>query len=235
MNLAQHVGDDPQHVGHNRALLTRALGLEALQAQPFWLNQVHSARGVCLESEEAALTATNGLGVDLSYSHLELMNPEEVHRIPVILTADCLPVLMTDSKGRMIMAVHAGWKGLAAGILQVALDLFLEHGIPRSELVVWIGPGIGPQAFVVGEEVHALFTGLNPDHQQAFCRHRDQWLGDLYRMAQIVLEAAGVLRQQIHSDYWCTYSDPQRFFSYRREGQTGRMATLIWRCPKVVL
>jgi len=210
LNLGLRAGDDPATVHENRRRL-RAL----LPAEPLWLTQVHGA-GVLdadvpndtLEAD-AAVTAARG-------------------RVLAIMVADCLPVAIADARGRVLGAAHAGWRGLAAGVLERTVER-LRARCPDGDWVAWIGPGIGPTAFEVGEDVRQAFTGPDREAAAAFAPYPGRpgkWLADLPALAGRRLRAAGVARVQASG--LCTASDPGRFFSYRRDGATGRMALLAW-------
>ncbi len=207
-NLASHVGDNPQAVACNRALLRERL---ALPAEPLWLQQVHG----CTVAESGA--SPQGWEADAAYAALP-------GRVCAVLTADCLPVLLCDREGMQVAAVHAGWRGLAAGVIEAALDRFTGSG---SDILAWLGPAIGPKAFEVGDEVCDAFLRHDPAAQAAFVATRPgHWLADIYRLARQRLQARGV--GFVGGGNYCTVSDPGRFFSYRRDGRTGRMASLIW-------
>ena len=206
LNIGDHVGDNPAHVAANRRMLREAL---QLPAEPLWLSQVHDAGVVWADAPEslsadAAVTLESGV-------------------VCVVMTADCLPILLCDRAGSRVAAVHAGWRGLACGVVEAAV---LAMG--GADLMAWMGPAIGPDAFEVGSEVRAAFLDRLIACKAAFRQSGDaHYRADLYQLARIVLEGVGV--RQIYGGKYCTYSDPDRFFSYRRDGQTGRMATLIWR------
>lgn len=203
MNLGEHCGDDPRSVHRNRERLYRVL-----PAPPQWLRQVHGAAVV----EHPGRT----------------MPPPEADAIVcfrpgavcAVLTADCLPVLFCDRAGSRAAVAHAGWRGLAAGVLQsTAAALQCDP----EEILVWLGPAIGPAVYEVGDDVAAaLPRGAGP----ALRPHGDRWLLDLFAVARCMLAAAGI--ESIFGGGICTYSDPDRFFSFRRDGITGRMATLVW-------
>ncbi len=209
-NCAAHVGDEPQAVARNRALLRERL---ALPAEPAWLEQVHGRHTVALEeaggarrTADAAVTRAAG-------------------RVCVVQVADCLPVLLASRDGAAVGAAHAGWRGLAAGVLESAVRAL---GAAPAEVLAWLGPAIGPGHFEVGEEVRAAFIGTDPAASAAFAPNaRGRWQCDLYALARRRLAALGVGR--VWGGQWCTYADSARFFSYRREGRCGRMAALIWR------
>ena len=204
-NLAAHVGDAPQHVAANRAALRRRFGLPA---DPVWLQQVHGARVV-----EAGPAAE----ADAVWSR----TPGQVC---AVLTADCLPVLLCDRAGDCVAAAHAGWRGLAAGVLEATVAALPADA---ADLMAWLGPAIGPDAFEVGDEVREAFVTADARAGAAFRPAGDgRWLADLYGLAHLRLAAAGVTR--VFGGGLCTFTDRDRFYSYRRDGVTGRMASLIW-------
>lgn len=217
LNLAEHVGDDPARVAGNRELLARALDLPAA---PAWLEQVHGRDVLRLDESglpaervaDAAVTARSG-------------------RVLAVLTADCLPVLFCRADGAGVGIAHAGWRGLAAGVLEATIEAM---DAPPDQLLAWIGPGIGAAAYEVGDEVRAacLAAAADPASMAAACftpGRPGRWQFDLAGLARRRLEALGLAA--VHGGRWCTHSDPVRFFSHRRDGAerpTGRMATLIW-------
>lgn len=206
-NLATHVGDDPLAVAANRQLLRRSL-----PAEPCWLNQVHGTRVVAAEDAEPNADA------DACFSR-------SPNRVCVVMTADCLPVLFSAEDGSAVAAAHAGWRGLAAGVLEATMAAM---NIPSERLLAWLGPAIGATAFEVGDEVRAAFCRHDVLAEQAFTANGSgKWLCDLYLLARQRLAAMGVTR--VSGGGWCTFSDARRFYSYRRDGVTGRMASLIWR------
>lgn len=209
MNLGQHCGDDPQAVAENRALLEGVL-----PAKPFWLQQVHGTRVVqhpgSLPGQQPAIEA------DAQFS-------SDPGAVCAILTADCLPVVFCDRQGSQVAAAHAGWRGLAAGVLE---NTIAAMNAPASEILAWLGPAIGPSAYEVGSDVKDAFSQDQVDGANAFVEHGSRWLFDLYAMARHRLHKAGVAH--ISGGKYCTLSDPSRFFSYRRDRVTGRMATLVW-------
>ncbi|MBK1731715.1 peptidoglycan editing factor PgeF [Thiococcus pfennigii] len=209
LNLADHVGDDPAAVARNRALLA---GQAGLPAEPDWLHQVHGCTVATAGTAEACAEA-------------DAIVAERPGLVCAVLTADCLPVLLCDRAGERVAAVHAGWRGLAGGVLEAAIA---RLGGPPEQVLAWLGPAIGPRAFEVGPEVRACFIAADPAAAQAFRpRPPDRWLADLYGLARQRLARAGVTR--VWGGEYCTYGDAGRFFSYRRDGTCGRMATLIWR------
>ncbi|OZA28491.1 MAG: multi-copper polyphenol oxidoreductase [Hydrogenophilales bacterium 17-64-11] len=206
LNLGDHVGDDPARVAANRTRLR-----ERLPAEPGWLRQVHSARVVELgrDTEREA---------DASFTR-------QVGEACAVLTADCLPVLFCDRAGSVVAAAHAGWRGLAGGVLEAAVAAMQ---VPPDEILAWMGAAIGPQAFEVGDAVREAFVGRHPEAAAAFVPQPapGKWLADIYRLARIRLNRIGV--QAIHGGGRCTFSEADSFYSYRRDGVTGRMASLIW-------
>lgn len=205
LNLGDHVGDDARAVEQNRTHLMEALNLPV---SPVWLRQVHGARAVDAMhgSCEADAAYTGQPGV-----------------VCAVLTADCLPLLLCNAAGTRVAAVHAGWRGLAAGVIETALAAMG----PGADLLAWLGPAIGPGAFEVGNEVRDIFIAHDARAQNAFRPlPNGRWLADIYQLARLRLAAHGVAR--IYGGHACTYSDKTRFYSYRRDGITGRMATLIW-------
>lgn len=210
-NLAQHVGDDSETININRASLKQLAGYPD---EPRWLQQVHGSAIV-----DAG--AVNGLvEADASFT-------TATHATCVVMTADCLPVLFCDKQGQAVAAAHAGWRGLAAGVLEATLQrLCRELSCPTSQILAWFGPAIGPQAFEVGDEVREAFIAQH-DVSSAFISNRaGHWLMDIYAVARQRLTVAGV--ENISGGQYCTYTDQQQFFSYRREATCGRMASLIW-------
>ena len=203
-------GDDAARVQANRDLLARGL---ALPSPPCWLRQVHGTTvltdpraGVEVEAD-AAVSCTPGT-------------------VLAILTADCLPVVLSSTDGRWIGAAHAGWRGLAAGVLEATVSAMQ---VPAETLLAWLGPAAGPRAYEVGAEVRDAFVARDPDAAMAFAATRPgHWHVDLHALARQRLHKAGLLPQAIHGGDACTISDARRFYSHRRDQRTGRMATLIW-------
>lgn len=218
LNLGAHVGDDPQRVDHNRALLQNGLAV-----RPVFLDQVHGARVLTLSGDDvqgvqadACITATPGVAC-------------------TIMVADCLPVLLCDPEGQWVAAAHAGWRGLAGGVLKALVQAGQSRGTAPADMLAWLGPCIGPTAFQVGPDVRQAFLATDPACSQCFVPDRDdKWLADLPGLARQALARLGL--HQVHghdggSD-WCTVSNPSRFFSHRRDarvlGASGRMAALVW-------
>jgi len=203
MNLGGHCGDDPEQVRRNRQRL-----LEDLPAAPQWLRQVHGP---------AVAVHPGRVGPEPEADALVSFLPGQVC---AVLTADCLPVVFCDVVGSRVAVAHAGWRGLASGVLEHTVEAL---DCAPGELIAWLGPAIGPSAYEVGADVVRAF----PDEfEQAFAPRGDRWLLDLYTAARLKLAAAGVTK--VSGGGLCTYSEPDRFYSYRRDGVTGRMATLVW-------
>ena len=208
LNLGDHVGDAASAVAENRARLRNVL---KLPAEPCWLQQVH---GHCAVD---AAAQTQFCQADAAYT-------DQPGVVCAVLTADCLPLLLCDRAGTRVAAVHAGWRGLAGGVIECALESFAASG---SELMAWLGPAIGPQAFEVGDEVRAEFVAHDAAAAVAFQPARaGHWYADLYTLARQRLAARAV--SAVYGGDFCTYTDAARFYSYRRDGRTGRMASLIW-------
>lgn len=208
LNLSHRVGDDPAAVFGNRARLAARL---RLPAEPVWMRQVHGTR--VLEARDA--------GPDPEGDACIARDPG---RPCAVLCADCLPVLLCARSGTLVAAVHAGWRGLAAGVIECTVAAM---GVPPSELVAWLGPAIGAAAYEVGVEVRKAFVDRHPGDESAFAPRRPgRWSADLPRLARARLRRCGVV--EVHGGTRCTYSDPERFYSYRRDGRTGRFASLIW-------
>lgn len=205
LNLGDHVGDDPAHVAANRARLR-----QSLPADPGWLRQVHSARVVEL-GRDANLEADAAVA-------------RQPGQVCAMLTADCLPVLFCDRAGSVVAAAHAGWRGLADGVLEATVAAMR---VAPEGVLAWMGAAIGPQAFEVGDDVREAFVARHPEAAAAFAPHAPgKWLADLYRLARVRLDHAGV--HAIYGGGRCTYQEADSFYSYRRDGVTGRMASLIW-------
>lgn len=210
LNLGTHVQDDFDVVQKNRGLLRDEL---MLTHEPVWLNQVH---GVDVFD---ANQPSNGIPT------ADAAVTQQVNLPITVMTADCLPVLFCDKSGKTIATAHAGWRGLCSGVLE---NTIRSMNVPASEILVWLGPAIGPNAFEVGDEVRAAFIDINTDAALAFKPGsiEGKWMADIYTLARQRLTTSGV--DQIYGGQWCTFSDADNFYSYRRDGQTGRMAGLIW-------
>ena len=211
-NLGGHVGDSPEHVEQNRAML-RAI----LPSEPIWLEQVHGIEVV-----------------DADITRFRVRKPQadaSVSRLPgtvcAVMTADCLPVLVASKDGLMIGAAHAGWRGLLYGVIEATIA---SMNVDSAELQVYLGPAIGPLHFQVGPEVREQFIMVDRQATDAFQPGPgDRWLADIYMLARQRLIGIGVLPESIHGGGSCTVSRPDLYYSYRRDGVTGRMASLIWR------
>ena len=206
-NLASHVGDDERAVAENRRRLRDAL---ALTIEPQWLNQVHGRKVAMLsqpvmESADAAVAFEPG-------------------PVAAVLIADCLPVFLASRAGDRVGIAHAGWRGLVSGVVEATVAALATD---PSDLIAWLGPAIGPAAFEVGGEVRRMFVAMQPESDADFRPGRGQkYLADLPGLARRRLASCGVTA--VHGGEHCTVADPARFYSYRRDGQTGRMAALIW-------
>ncbi|AQW70017.1 peptidoglycan editing factor PgeF [Pseudomonas parafulva] len=208
-NLGDHVGDDPAAVAQNRLRLSGEFDI-----QPAWLKQVHGLAVVNADPSrvvEADASWTDRPGIACT-----------------VMTADCLPVLFCDQAGTQVAAAHAGWRGLAGGVLEATLD---RLDVPPAQVLVWLGPAIGPQAFEVGLEVRDAFTAVHPEAARAFVdgERPGKLMADIYALARIRLAARGVTA--VYGGGLCTVSD-ERFFSYRRTPQGGRFASLVWLAPR---
>ncbi|MCG9075765.1 peptidoglycan editing factor PgeF [Laribacter hongkongensis] len=208
LNLGQHVGDDPAAVAENRARLRACL-----PAEPFWLNQVHGigVQEACADAPDVPPDADAGF-------------TRQPGVVCAVMTADCLPVLLTDRSGSVVAAAHAGWRGLCNGIIEATIA---RMAVPASDILAWLGPAIGPDAFEVGPEVRTAFMAHDPTAASAFAAIPDgKYLADIYLLARQRLNACGVT--EVHGGDACTVTERERYFSYRRDGRTGRMASLIW-------
>jgi polyphenol oxidase len=204
-NLGDHVDDDPVAVAHNRALLTSRLNV-----QPAWLKQVHGI-------DVVQATPDQVMQADASWSKTPGV-------ACTIMTADCLPALFCNRQGTQVAAAHAGWRGLAAGVLEATVDSFADA---PGDILVWLGPSIGPQAFEVGPEVREAFMATHPETAEAFVPSENpgKFMADIYQLARIRLAVHGVTA--VYGGGWSTYND-ERFFSYRQGARTGRFASLVW-------
>jgi YfiH family protein len=207
LNLGLHVGDDSLRVNRNRQLLE-----PLMPSEPVWLEQVH---GTVVANADAAACQVQA---DACIAR---------HRgaVCVVMTADCLPVLLCDEDGTVVGAAHAGWKGLAAGVIEATVKAM---DVAPHKLMAWMGPAIGQSAFEVGEEVRAAFVSHDANAAKAFVPNdtQEKFHADIYLLAQQRLKALGINR--IYGGDFCTYHQKVAFFSYRRDGVTGRMGTFIW-------
>jgi YfiH family protein len=206
LNLGDHVGDAPLAVQRNRMQLN-----SLLPSEPVWLNQVHGTtvanadRASCLPQADACIAR---------------------HRAAVcaVMTADCLPVLLCDTQGSVVGVAHAGWKGLAAGVIEATVK---SMDVAPETVMAWLGPAISRDAFEVGDEVRAAFVAVQPQAASAFVAGQSgKWFADLYALARLRLNALGITR--VYGGGSCTFGERERYYSYRRDGATGRMGTFIW-------
>jgi YfiH family protein len=208
LNVGRHVGDDAGAVEENRRRIAHLL---ELPAEPAWLEQVHGVQVADLDCAASARRA------DAAVTHA-------AGRICAVQVADCLPVLLAARNGAAVAAAHCGWRGLASGVLEATVRAL---GVTAGELCAWLGPAIGPAAFEVGEEVRAAFLAQDERAALAFAANsRGRWQCDLFALARQRLAILGV--QGVFGGGLCTYSDPVRFFSFRRDASCGRMAALVW-------
>mgnify|MGYP001133376600 CR=1 FL=1 len=216
LNLGEHCGDAPEHLRRNREQL-----LQHLPAPPQWLRQVH---GVTVARHQGVVADAVGTAPGAASPEADALVAFEPDRVCAVLTADCLPVLLCDRSGSRVAVAHAGWRGLAGGVLEATVRALETE--PR-ELLAWLGPAIGPAVYEVGEEVAKAFrASLAGEFGVAFRPRGDRWLLDLYAAARVRLAAVGV--RAVYGGGLCTYSDPARFFSHRRDRVSGRQASLIW-------
>ena len=212
LNLGSHVGDDPAAVAENRRRLQQC---GVLPREPAWLNQVHG-----LEVLRLGIESAPGQSADACWT--------ELAGVPcAVLSADCLPVLFCSRDGRYVAAAHAGWRGLVQGVLEATVAAL---PVRADALLAWLGPAIGPAAFQVGEEVRAAFVGHAAEDAAHFVADGARWRADLFALARARLRRAGL--NAVYGGGVCTASEPARFFSHRRDGLSGRMASLIWRQPE---
>lgn len=206
-NLGDHVGDDDEAVRRNRTQLREQFGIP----EPSWLKQVHGTDVVEVSFGEAGHVADGGF-------------TEMAGTVCAVLTADCLPVFLCDRSGSRVAVVHAGWRGLVNGVIEAGV---LALRTPGEELLAWLGPAIGPESYEVGDDVRAEFMTASAEAESAFRQSGpDKWLADMYALARQRLNAIGV--ESVYGGGRCTFREPDLFFSYRRDGITGRMASLIW-------
>ena len=206
LNLGMQVGDEGACVQANRAQLRREL---ALPSEPFWLTQVHGAAVAVYTPQPVAPVA------DAAVSFLP-------NQVLAVLSAACLPVVFASVDGERVGIAHAGWRGLAAGVLEATVA-----ALGKGPLIAWLGPAIGAQAFEVGEDVRQAFVQTDPQAHGAFTANaRGRWQADLVYLARLRLLSLGIA---VRGGTGCTFTEASRFYSYRRDGQTGRLATLVWR------
>jgi polyphenol oxidase len=208
LNLGSHVGDDARAVAENRKRVREAL---RLSCEPTWLNQVHGTNVV--EAGTSIQIPTADASVAFSPG-----------RVCVVLTADCLPIVFCDDSGTRVAVAHAGWRGLVGGVVSATVQTL---AIPPDRLIAWLGPAIEQSAFEVGDEVRQQFIERDPTHVSAFDKnHRQRWQADIYALARGELRGQGV--HKVYGGGFRTFADTELFFSYRRDGTTGRMGTMVW-------
>jgi YfiH family protein len=239
LNLGARIGDLPEAVAENRQRVREKL---RLPAEPVWLEQVHGTEvvelgaGVPSASRVAGALGVEGTAALLRAAGAGTPRPPDITPcadasiarragwVCAIRVADCMPVLFAAHDGSAVGAAHAGWRGLAGGVLEATIR---QLGVPASKLIAWMGPAIGPRHFEVGDDVWAAFMGVDADSASAFVANaRGRWQCDLYALARLRLNALGV--SATYGGGWCTFAEADRFFSYRRDGQCGRMAALVW-------
>jgi YfiH family protein len=206
LNFGSHVADSPLDVARNRMLLNTLM-----PSEPVWLEQVH---GIVVANADSASCLPQADACIATHRSA----------VCVVMTADCLPILLCDQQGTVVGAVHAGWKGLATGVIEATVQAM---NVPSKNLMAWLGPAISQKAFEVGAEVREVFIAANPQAESAFVAGQGgKWLADIYAIAHLSLDTLGITQSYGGDD--CTYTDAERFFSYRRDGVTGRMGTFIW-------
>ena len=210
LNLGDHVGDVPEHVAENRQRFQQLAGVPKPVA---WLQQVHGC---------VVVPASSCAGAEADACWTDMANQP-----CAVLTADCLPVLFASVDGRCVAAAHAGWRGLAAGVLEATMSALPVWPV---QLMAWLGPAIGPAAFQVGAEVRAAFLDQHPADAEAFVADGSRWRADLFKLARNRLQRAGVAA--IYGGGVCTVTEAEAFFSHRRDGTSGRFASMIWRVDK---
>ncbi len=206
-NLAAHVGDERDAVTNNRAELKRTL---CLPAEPCWLSQVHGCGVVDVSTGSAGTVA------DAAYT----TTPGPV---VAVMTADCIPLFLSDTDGSFVAIVHVGWRGLCAGVIEALLG---KLALPSGRILAWTGPGIGSDVYQVRADVRETLIDAFPDHESALAATGNQWIADLPKMVEQRLRRQGVIH--IFHSGQCTYRQADAYFSYRRDGQCGRMASLAW-------
>ncbi len=241
-NLGDHVGDAPLAVERNRILLE-----PLLPSEPVWLKQVHgttvvdAARAACWPEHPQGVRRWDPRCCAATLPQADACVATHPGAVCVVMTADCLPVLLCDDNGSVVGAAHAGWRGLCDGVIEQTVQAMK---VPPTTLMAWLGPAISARAFEVGEEVRTAFIAKQPQAASAFTPspptplpqageggavapgEGKKWLADIYQLARLRLQALGITR--IYGGDLCTYADKARFFSYRRDGVTGRMGTFIW-------
>ena len=230
-NLGDHVGDEPLTVARNRMLLQPLLPTE-----PVWLQQVHgvtvvdAAHATCLPQHPLGVRRWDPRSCAATLPQADACVSAHPGAVCVVMTADCLPVLLCDQQGSVVGAAHAGWRGLCDGVIEQTVHAMQ---VPPTTLMAWLGPAIGAQAFEVGDEVRAAFVAIQPQAAAAFTpsppavdQPIQKWRADIYQLARLRLQALGIT--SIYGGGRCTHTEREQFFSYRRDGVTGRMGTFIW-------
>ena len=221
LNLGSRTGDDLNDIVENRRLIISA---EKIPSEPYWLNQTHST--TVLDISEIQLQPATGLIGSSERFEADGSYTRQVNQVSVVLTADCMPVLFCSIEGNEVAAAHAGWRGLCHGILEETAKKFY---CKASDIIVWLGPAISATKFEVGGEVKKQFEAYDANAHHAFKlidAKQQKYLADLYMIAKQRLNSIGI--KQIYGGNYCTYSERDLFYSYRRENKTGRMATMIW-------
>ena len=228
LNLGARRGDEPLDVAENRARLNACL-----PSPPVWLDQVHGATVHVVDAARADALRRRGVpGAEPLEPEADAAVTGQAGVVLAVLSADCLPVLLTDARGHAVAVAHAGWRGLALGVLERTVEALRRCAGSDAQVLAWFGPAIGPASFEVGDEVRHAFCDDDPDCAGAFVpgAREGKWFADLYELARIRLGRAGVRR--IWGGGCCTLAEDQRFFSYRRDHRSGRMASLIWLDPR---
>jgi len=209
-NLSLLTGDNSKDVLINRKKLSRELNLPQ---EPFWLKQEHTDIAICIEKN----TKPTPVIADASFTSI-------VGSVCIVLTADCVPILVCDQSGSIVAAIHAGWKGIAAGVIAATIKAMNTN---PSKLLAWLGPAIGSNAFKVNQDVFEIFYKQIPECKSAFVKHNDHFLANIYALTSLYLKQTGITK--IYGGDYCTFTQKDLFFSYRRDGEkSGRIASLIW-------
>lgn len=207
LNLADHVDDKLEHVTHNRQIISQSLNIQ----EPVWLKQVHG-----IQVADAA-TALHHAEADAIFSN-------QKNQVCAVLTADCLPLLFCNQIASKVAAAHAGWRGLAEGVIEQTVEALQES---PDDIMVWLGPAIGARCFEVGQDVYDTFVSQTTEAALAFTKtDAEHYLADIYQLARLRLKNLGI--EKVYGGGLCTYSDEERFYSFRKNKITGRMASMIW-------
>ena len=227
-NFSLLTGDNPNDVLANRKILSQELNLPQ---EPFWLKQIHSdivlslGKNTSPDGTTHTVSAKNHIPIlDMTADTADAAFTTDTGVVCAVLTADCVPILVCDENGTIVAAIHAGWKGIATGVIAATIKAM---NINPSKLLAWLGPAIRPNAYAVKHDVYEIFLKQNPENKSAFVRHDDRFLANTYSLASLYLNHAGVTK--VYGGKYCTYTQKDLFFSFRRDGEkTGRMANLIW-------